>query len=107
MISSAADGKQARQRSLIRHQLWVPDAFDVHEARLAEDLQVVRHGRLADVHRVDDLAGRHRPRLGGQQVEDQDPRRVTERLEPAGPRRRVLAGHGRSGGSSKNLSIDD
>ena len=36
------------------------------EAGLAEDLQVVGDGRLADVEGVDDLADVHRPGLGGQ-----------------------------------------
>ena len=68
----------------------VADPFHMDEAGLAEDLQMVRDGRLADVEGVDDLADVHRPRLGGQQVQDQDAGRVAERLEPARPRRGVV-----------------
>ena len=109
MISSAADGKHAMQRSLIRHHDLGPGPFDVHETGLAEDLQVVGHGRLADVHGGDDLTGGHRSRLGGQQVQDEDPGRVTECFEPAGPRGRFLAGHGLSSGHRRTLPsmIDD
>ncbi len=60
-------------------------AVDEEEARVPEDLQVVRHGRLTDVDGVDDLGHAHRALRRGQQVEDHDPGRVTQRLEPGCP----------------------
>jgi len=47
-------------------------------------LQVVGDGGLADVDRLDDLAHRHRPSGVGEQVADDDPGGVGQRLEPAG-----------------------
>ena len=60
MTSSAAVGKQSRQRSLIRHQLDVPSRSTSTKRDIAEDLEVVRDGGLADVDGLDDLGDRHR-----------------------------------------------
>src|SRR6266540_3096872 len=71
-------GQSMRVGSVIRPHTPTRDA---HQTRLTQHLQVVRDRGLAEVKVVDDVTHADRARLGGDQAEDLQPRRVAQRSE--------------------------
>ena len=59
MTTSAACGRPVQQAALTDTMLEVPDLVDHHEADLAQQLDVVRAGRLADAEALGEVADAH------------------------------------------------
>jgi hypothetical protein len=57
--------------------------LDQHEAGLGQPPQMLRHRRLTNLDRSDDLAHRERPSLTRKQVQNLDPGRIRETAKPA------------------------
>ena len=78
---------------VIIHMGFVVEKTD--EAGADELLHVMRHGRLGEADRLDQVADANGAAVRGEQVHDPDSRRVADRLEELGRRLGLLDGEGR------------
>ena len=85
----AASGNSARQVLIDAVVHEGAAALGDDEAHVAQHLQVVGDGRLAEREVIGDVADADRLVTGGQQIEDADAGRIGQGLEPGGVRLRL------------------